>query len=135
MTKATDDPRIKRLLAALQSADAEPLRELCHPDLVVEEAASLPYAGTYKGFEGLCEVAQRMYASWAECKVTTESVIGDPAGDEFVLLQRMSGLTPRTRRPFEMPILELYSFRDGLLIGIRPYYWDTKTLLDLLRDN
>jgi sugar phosphate isomerase/epimerase/ketosteroid isomerase-like protein len=134
MTQAADDPRIKRLLAALRSVDPEPLRELCHPDFTIEEAASLPYAGTYKGFEGMRAVAGAMYASWAECAVTTESVIGNPAGDEFVLLQSMRGLTRRTRRPFEMEILELYTFRDGLLTGIRPFYWDTKALIDLLRD-
>jgi ketosteroid isomerase-like protein len=134
MAKATDDPRIKRLLTALQSVDAEHLRELCHPDFTVEEAESLPYAGIYKGFEGLCQVAEQMYKSWAECKITTLSVIGEPSGDDFVLLQRMHGLTLRNRRPFEMTILEMYSFRDGRLIRIKPYYWDTKALIDLLRD-
>ena len=62
----------------------------------------------------------------------TESIIGDATSDHVVLLQRMRGRSRRTGQPFEMSILELYSFRDGKLIGIKPYYWDTAALLAIL---
>jgi ketosteroid isomerase-like protein len=128
----TQDSRIDRLLAALRSGDATQIQALCHPDMLVEDPESLPYGGSYQGFAGMCEVAGKLFAAVADWKVETEGIIGDPGGDDFVLVQRMTGRAASTGRPIDMSILERYTFRDGLLVSIRPYYWDTKAIIDLL---
>jgi len=130
----TQEPRIARVLAALQSGDGEQIRAICHPDLTIEDPPGLPYGGVYRGFDGMLEVAGKLFAAVADCRMQTELIIGDPAGDEFVLKQRMTGRIARTGRPVEMGILEHYSFRDGLLVSIRPYYWDTRALAELLAE-
>jgi ketosteroid isomerase-like protein len=130
----TQDSRVARVLASLKSGDPADIQALCHPDLVIEDAESLPYGGLYKGFAGLADLAGKLFASVSDCVIETTSIIGDPAGDEFVLRQRMTGRAVRSGRPIDMAILEHYTFRDGLLLSIRPYYWDTKAFLDLLGD-
>jgi ketosteroid isomerase-like protein len=132
MSAASEDSRIARVLAALGSGNGDQIRAICHPDLRIEDPAGLPYGGVYEGFEGMLEVAGKLFAAIADCRIETELVIGDPAGDEFVLKQRLTGRVARTGRPVETSILEHYSFRDGLLVAIRPYYWDTKALAELL---
>jgi ketosteroid isomerase-like protein len=127
-----EESRIDRLLASLKSGDATRIAALCHPDMLVEGPQSLPYGGIYKGFAGLCEVSAKLFAAVKNWKCETERVIGDPNDDDFVLVQRMTGIASGTGRPIEMSILEHYAFRDGLLVSIRPYYWDTKTMLDIL---
>jgi ketosteroid isomerase-like protein len=126
------DSAIGRLLASLASHDGEKIRAICHPDLVVEDPASLPYGGVYRGFEGMLEVAGKLFAEIADCRIETEGVIGDPDGAEFVLKQHITGRAVRSGKPVDTHVLEHYSFRDGLLIGIRPYYWDTKAVAELL---
>jgi uncharacterized protein len=130
----TEDSRMDRVLAALQSGDAAQVEALCHPDMVVEDPESLPYGGVYRGFAGMCEVSAKLFAVVANWKVETARVIGGPGGDDFVLVQRMTGRAASTGRAIEMSILEHYTFRDGLLISIRPYYWDTKAMIDILRE-
>jgi uncharacterized protein len=126
------ESRIDRLLASLRSGDAAQIKALCHPDMRVEDPESLPYGGVYRGFAGMCEVSGKLFAAVKNWKCETERVIGDPNGDEFVLVQRMTGTSAETGQPIDMSILEHYAFRDGLLVSIRPYYWDTKAMLDSL---
>lgn len=128
----TEDSRIERVLAALQSGDAAQVEALCHPDMVVEDPESLPYGGVYRGFAGMREVSAKLFAAVANWKIETERVIGSPEGDDFVLVQRMTGRAVSTGRAIEMSILEHYTFRDDLLVSIRPYYWDTKAIIDIL---
>jgi ketosteroid isomerase-like protein len=128
----TQDSRIDRLLAALRSGDATQIEALCHPDMVVEDPESLPYGGVYRGFAGMCEVSAKLFAAVADWRVETERISGDAGGDDFVLVQRMTGRAASTGRPIDMSILERYTFRGGLLVSIRPYYWDTKAIIDLL---
>jgi len=130
----TQDSRIGRVLAALQSGDAAQVEALCHPDMLVEDPESLPFGGVYRGFAGMCEVSAKLFAAVANWKVETERVIGSPGGDDFVLVQRMTGRAASSGRPIEMSILEHYTFRDDLLVSIRPYYWDTKAMIDILSE-
>ena len=127
-----NESRIDRLLASLKSGDATRIKALCHPEMLVEDPESLPYGGAYRGFAGMCEVAGKLFTAIEDWKCETERVIGDPDGDDFVLVQRMTGIAAGSRRPVDMSILERYTFRDGLLVSIRPYYWDTKAMLDTL---
>jgi ketosteroid isomerase-like protein len=130
---APPNSKIARLLASLATHDAEQIRAICHPDLVVEDPPGLPYGGVYRGFDGMLEVAGKLFAAIADCKIETESIIGDPAGDEFVLKQHITGRAARSGQPIDIRLLEHYGFRDGLLCSIRPYYWDTQALAEALR--
>jgi ketosteroid isomerase-like protein len=132
LDRKAQDSRIERLLAALRSGDAAQIEALCHPDMVVEDPESLPYGGVYRGFAGMCEVSAKLFAAVADWKVETERVIG--GGEDFVLVQRMTGRARSSGRPVDMSILEHYRFRDGLLVSIRPYYWDTMAMNDLLHE-
>jgi ketosteroid isomerase-like protein len=128
----TTDPRLARLLASLKSGDGAAIEAICHPDLTIEDPPGLPYGGVYKGFAGMIEVAGKLFAAVEGCQIQTEAIIGAEGGDEFVLRQRLTGTSARTGRPVEMSILEHYTFQDGLLTSIRPYYWDTKIFLEML---
>ena len=131
----SDDPRIIQLLTALASKDPAEIEALCHPDLVLEDPASLPFGGRYKGFAGMCELAGQLFAAIADCRIETLSVMRAASGDEFVLRQRLTGRAARTGRSIETEILEHYVFRDDLIAAIRPFYWDTRELMDLLGES
>jgi ketosteroid isomerase-like protein len=129
---APPNSRIARVMAALASGDGAEVQAICHPDLHIEDPPSLPYGGVYRGFAGMLEIAGKLYAAIADCKIEPELVIGDPAGDEFVLKQHITGRAVRTGAAVDVHVLEHYSFRDGLLYAIRPYYWDTQAMAELL---
>lgn len=128
----TLDPRMARIVETLASGDGMQMKALCHPDLIVEDPASLPFGGAYRGYDGLLEVAGKLFAAIENCRIEPQAALGEPGGDEFVLRQRLTGRAVRSGKPVEMEILEHYQFKDGLLIGIRPFYWDTAALLEVL---
>lgn len=128
----TLDPRMARIVETLASGDGAKMEALCHPDLVVEDPGSLPFGGAYRGYAGLLEVAGKLFAAIEDCRIEPQAALGEPGGDAFVLHQRLTGLAVKTGKPVEMEILEHYRFKDGLLIGIKPFYWDTAALLELL---
>ena len=43
----------------------------------------------------------------------------------------MTGSGRTTGTPFEVPIAEVWTFLDGKIIEVVPYYFDTKMLADV----
>jgi len=109
------------------AGDVEGLREFVHPEFVAVEADSLPYPGTFRGFEGYVELMGRLVSTWEDFGVELVQLIAD---DDAVALQIILR-GRRGDRSFEMPACEIWKFRDGKLISATPYYFDTKKLADL----
>jgi hypothetical protein len=50
---------VRRLFAAVARRDPEEYFAAYHPDILINEAPSLPYGGVYKGLEGVLRHAER----------------------------------------------------------------------------
>jgi ketosteroid isomerase-like protein len=135
MEQETGEARVRRVLATFMSGDQEKIASVCHPDITIEQAPGLPYGGVYKGLTGVRDMAKLLYKTWSEFDVTTERVLGDASGDHFIMMQRLRARSRKTGQATEITIAELFSFQDGRLILIRPYYWDTKALAELCQSS
>jgi ketosteroid isomerase-like protein len=100
----------------------DPLFASLHPDVVVHEAASLPFGGTFHGIEGVKDLFGQMFATWDDLKIAVEKLFD--GGDQVVALLHLTAKAKATGTPVDMQIAELWTLRDGKVIALRPFYWD-----------
>ncbi len=98
-------------------------------DVVGYEADSLPYGGAYPSKEGLRRMMHLMFNSWEKVSWNITELT---AGGDLVVIHVIMTFTPRGGKAFDFPVTEVWRFRDGLAIELRPFYWDTKLIADAL---
>lgn len=118
----------KRFLAAMHAGDRERMGAMMHPDFLIEEAASLPYAGQYRGLEGWLALCKAVIATWKSFSLDFIEFAGE-SDDGLVIRFRLRGVSRKTGRPIDSSVLEFWTFRDGKLVSIAPYYFDTHALV------
>ena len=115
---------------AAKANDSEQMLAVLHPNVQVIEAESLPYGCGMQGRENFTEFSTNVFKTWRNTSVTVQELIGD--GQYVVVLATMSGEGKATGEPFSMPIAEVWRFdASGLVVEIKPFYFDTKKLVDV----
>ncbi len=119
-------------LRFLQS-DKPDLRMLAtafHPDVVVHEPKSLPYAGDWIGFDGIGALFRRMREVWSDLRVEQLEATRD--GD-VVFMTCTIHLTSRTTGVSVIqPFAEVLRFKDELLVEGTPFYYDTAEIVSAI---
>ena len=116
---------------ASDAAEALAIQQsLLHPDFEIVEAPGLPYGGTYRGIDGWAALIARIKTIWDPVRVTPLWTIGEPDGDKFGKMYRLSGTSTATGRQFDTRIFELWEFEGDKIIRSVPFYYDTKELHD-----
>ena len=93
-----------------------------HPEVTVSEAPSLPFGGVFHGIKGVEELFGRMFATWEDLRIAKEKLFD--GGDQVFALLRLTARSRATGKPVDMQIAELWTFRDGKVISLVPFYWD-----------
>ena len=102
-----------------------------HEDVVMHQAASLPYGGEWKGPEGIAAWMKAMNDVWS--KLEHRDVRIFDAGQNTVFTRARAIVTLRANgETIEFPILHQVTIRDGKVITAEPFYWDTAALLEVL---
>ena len=114
-------------MAAVFARDRTTVDAMLHPDFVITEAPGLPYGGTYHGPSGWRELNRAVIAAWGAINVEVTEMLGETA-DTLVVRMTVSGTAQTTGTRFTTEILEIWRFRDGRILAIMPYYWDTHLL-------
>lgn len=129
MTDSDNLATAKRLYEAAGRGDWAAAEAELHEDLVIHEAASLPYGGTYHGKGALRQLVSVVGSHWANASFDR---LGMASGDgRVVVFFQIAFDTPAGRQPHE--IVEVNEFRDGRIAVIKPFYWDTGALEKLGR--
>lgn len=98
----------KNLLAALA------------PDAEWTEAASFPYAGTYKGVENIISgVFNRLATEWTGYNAKVHTFLED--GDRVAAFGIYSGTFNATGKSFSATFAHLYTIKDGKIIRMEQY--------------
>jgi ketosteroid isomerase-like protein len=116
-----------RLYEAAGRGDWAAAEAELHKDLVIHEAASLPYGGTYHGKDALRQLVTTVGGFWPNASFERQGM-ATGAGRVVVFFQ-ISFDTPDGRKSHE--IVEVNTFRDGRIATIKPFYWDTGELQKL----
>jgi ketosteroid isomerase-like protein len=108
--------------AAAGARDWEAVESLLHEDFVLYEAACLPYAGEWRGKDGLQRCAAAMYGTWEEARVDIHDITG---GDTHAVTVLTLTMTPRGGgETFSQTVCEMGEFEDGLMKSLRIHYFD-----------
>ncbi|RUW60628.1 nuclear transport factor 2 family protein [Mesorhizobium sp. M7A.F.Ca.US.008.03.1.1] len=112
------------------SGNIDMLTDAFHTDVVVHEPQSLPYAGDWKGLEGIAALFHKMQESWSNVAVKNLQAAQD---DDIIFMNCTLSLTSRANGvTIKQPFAEVLRFRDGLLLEGTPFYYDTSEILATL---
>jgi ketosteroid isomerase-like protein len=111
-------------------SDTPDLRMLAtafHPDVVVHEPKSLPYAGDWTGFEEIGALFRRMREVWSD--LTVEKLEATRDGDVVFMACTIHLTSRATGVSVAQPFAEVLRFKNDLLIDGTPFYYDTAEIL------
>jgi uncharacterized protein len=120
---------VEDLARRFQAGDREGAMALLHPELRIEQPASLPHGGPHHGHEGMAAMGQAFARHW-------DRTIADPrilgCGETVVQVTTQTWTAKKTGRSATVDVVELFSFADGLIAEIRVFQQDTHLLLATL---
>ncbi|WEB45443.1 MULTISPECIES: nuclear transport factor 2 family protein [Streptomyces] len=96
------------------------------PDVVLHQADALPYGGTWHGRSGMERFFLAMSQVWQSFEMTEQEFLA--VGETAVVLTQVCARTRSTGRELAFPILQTLKFKDGRIVEIRPFYWDTEAI-------
>ena len=115
-----------KMIEGLYAAGMAPkvLFGMVDPDVIVIcEAETLPYGGEYRGVEGFKALGQKIFGAFASMKADFH---GCTASEDTVVAEITITLTGnKTGKTLACPALEMFKIKDGKIVEIRPFYWDT----------
>lgn len=125
---AEDVEIVRRFTSALRDGNVPACLELLHPDNTFDEATGLPFGGDYSGADGFLRLLKDVVRQF-EVKLS-EPELSD-AG-HCVMVRLTGTFTSRaTGRTVEMPVVDLYTVRDGKVAHVDVFYKDTRVMYEL----
>lgn len=119
-----------RFLSSAQ-ADVEALVAAFHRDVVVHEPESLPYAGDWRGLEGIGALFRSIREVWSDMRV--DDLEGVRVGDIIFMTCKLQLTCRANGAVICQPFAEVLRLQDDRLIDGTPFYYDTAELLAAIR--
>ena len=134
MSLETNKQTVVRFYEALMAADYDTVGSLMHPDFVFYAQIDSPKPGV-AGFLA----AERDHLEGAEATMKVEIMVAE--GDRVAAYVVTEGIQiteyygiPGNRAPFRFSMLNLFTFRDGLIIENRVHY-NTLDIMNQIRSH
>jgi ketosteroid isomerase-like protein len=132
MTPSEQIAMVREMYGALGAQNFEVFASCIHADFAVVEAPSLPFAGTFAGMEGFSELVGKVFSMFStfDPQITAIS-----AGDDKVMVWVEMTLTAaNTGKTTQMPMIEVFTFKEDKVVEIRPFYYDTDAIKAILAE-
>jgi ketosteroid isomerase-like protein len=120
---------VERLARCFWFGDRDGAMELLHPQVRIQQPASLPHGGWFEGRDGM-EKMGAVFARYWERTIEDPRVFG--CGTSVVQVTTQTWTARTTGREATVDVVELFSFADGLIAEIRVFQQDTHVLLETL---
>jgi ketosteroid isomerase-like protein len=141
MSSSTDSTDSVTVLSGMYAAEAEYLSAggphrapfdllapFFAPDVVLHQAAGLPYGGTWRGHDGLRRFFLAMGEAWESFDMVEQEFLA--TGETAVVLTQIRARARATGRELGFPLLQTITVRGGRIAEVRPFYWDTRAIAD-----
>lgn len=128
---------VRNLFAAVARRDPAGVFSAYHPDIVINEAPSLPYGGEYRGREGAIRHAEGFRSTWDRYQPEASRNLEPEflaVGDRVVVLWRFRAQR-QTRESIDLPVVGIYRLREGRIIESRMFHFDTAALLRFIENS
>ena len=111
--------------------DFGPIAATLDPECVIYQPASLPYGGEWRGHAGFEAWMQAFGEVWSSLEVKGAEVF--PLGNVLVSRSHVYARARRNGREADWPLLQFFRIREARILELRPFYWDTAALLEVLK--
>lgn len=115
--------RLVRLYREIEAGNMAALADILDDDVRFWQAAGLPYTIEAVGKAETLAGLMATFASWEDTHVVIDEIA--VAGDIAIAYLRFEGVGKGTGRRYSGRAAEVFRFRDGKVIELRPIYWDT----------
>ncbi|MEU2041180.1 nuclear transport factor 2 family protein [Nocardia niwae] len=109
------------------NASFELLAPFFHASVVLHQAESLPYGGTWRGHDGMERFFRAMRDTWERFDMREQRFLA--TGDTAVVHTEVHARARATGRELTFAILQTIGFADGRIAEVRPFYWDTAAVV------
>jgi len=97
-------------------------------DVEFTQSPELPWGGVYRGHEGVRRLLSAV-AQYLDSRVLIERLVD--AGDKVVAVGRTVGKARATQLEFDVPLVHVWTFHNGLVTRFESYI-DNPTMLAVL---
>jgi len=132
MAGATGAEIVTELARRFAAGDGAGAAALFHPEIRIEQPASLPHGGWHCGLDGLAEMGAVFGQHWTRSIADPPRILG--GADGAVQVTSQTWTAKATGRSATVDVIELFSFRDGKVSEIRVFQQDTALLLGTLAE-
>jgi ketosteroid isomerase-like protein len=118
---------VRNMFDAVERRDLAGVLAAYDSEIVVREADSLPYGGTFHGIEGATKHATGAAQIWDDLQTPAERKLDAQfldAGDYVVVLWRQKGKVANGGK-FDMPVVSVYKMRDGKVVESQMFHADS----------
>lgn len=123
---------VQELARRFQAGELESAFALYHPQLRIEQPASLPHGGVFHGHAGVRAMGALFAELW-------ERTITNPrrmaCGQGVVQITTQTWKAKATGRSATLDVVELFAFSEGMVSEIRVFQQDTQRFLATLQPN
>mgnify|MGYP006200706065 CR=1 FL=1 len=120
---------VRELAIRFAAGDRDGARALLHPNVRIQQPASLPHGGWYHGLAGMDKMSATFARHW-DRTIGAPHILG--CGDTVVQVTRQTWTAKATGRSASVDVVELFAFTGGRVSEIRVFQQDTHLLLGTL---
>ena len=110
--------------------DFAPVAATLDAECVIYQPASLPYGGEWRGHAGFEKWLRAFSKIWASLEVKGSELF--VVGDVVVSRSHVYAETRDQQRKADWALLQFFRLREGRILELRPFYWDTAVLVEVL---
>jgi uncharacterized protein len=114
-------------------ADFNEIAACLDPEVTLQQAPGLPYAGTWRGHEGIEKFLAVMGDTWQSMEFLDQHCFVDDCN--VVVANRVRFVARTTGRELDTRIVQEMTVHNGRIREIRPYYWDPAAITEVLGNN
>jgi ketosteroid isomerase-like protein len=117
-------PVQQRFVAAVFAGDGDTIRSLCAPDFELLEGSGLPFAGVFRGAEGFLAFLGVFNDTFELEYLNPVRHYASDDPDRMAFDFELRGVHRATGEAFESSLVELWTFREGKVVTIKPHYFN-----------
>lgn len=121
---------VQAIYDAAATGDFACVQSLLADDIVLLESDSHPTPGRSEGKPAVLAAMGRLVEVLRTTEVRVHEILADGPERVAALIDAIG--TDSTGQPYSMPVVELFLVRDGQVVEIRPFYYDTVRLRALV---
>ena len=105
------------------------VRPYVSDDIVIHIPPGLPYGGDYHGWDGYLRQFRELAAFYTDLKSGPAEFVCH--GEKVIVLVVLSGRIASNGKAISIPLANIWELKNGKVIKLTPYYYDTKSICDL----